>query len=78
EIAAGGSAEVTATITPSEQALAGDYVVTFRATPEGGAAASAEFRITARTSTLWGVVGIGLIAVAVAVVGMAVSRFGRR
>jgi uncharacterized membrane protein len=30
------------------------------------------------TSTLWGVAGIALIAVAVAAVGMAVSRFGRR
>jgi len=31
-----------------------------------------------QTSTLWGLVGVVLIAVAVGVVGFAVSRFGRR
>jgi uncharacterized membrane protein len=30
------------------------------------------------TSTLWGIAGIALIAVAVGVVGIAVVRFGRR
>ncbi len=39
---------------------------------------TAEFRITVRTSTLWGVAGIALIALAVGVVGLAVVRFGRR
>jgi len=53
-------------------------MVTFRAQPEGGSHESAEYRVTVRTSTLWGLVGVGLIAVAVVVVGAAVTRFGRR
>lgn len=78
EIQAGESIEVTTSITPPDEAIAGDYMVTVRAKPVQGATESAEFRITVKTSTLWGIVGIGLIAVAVAVVGIAVVRFGRR
>lgn len=78
ELPSGSEVEVTAKIRPSEQAVAGDYVVTVRAYPEDGSSESAEFRITVRTSTLWGVVGVALIAVAVFVVGLAVTRFGRR
>lgn len=78
EVPSGQQVEVTANIKPSEQAIAGDYVVTVHARPEDGPSKSAEFRITVLTSTLWGVVGIALIAVAVAVVGLAVMRFGRR
>jgi uncharacterized membrane protein len=78
EVPAGGEVEVTANIQPAEKAIAGDYMLTFRAQPRDGASKSADIRITARTSTLWGVAGIGLIAVAVGIVGLAVSRFGRR
>lgn len=78
ELGAGKQLEVKATIRPAAQAVAGDYMVTMRARPEDGATKSADFRITVRTSTMWGVVGIGLIAVAVVVVGLAVMRFGRR
>lgn len=70
--------EVTAYITPSDQAIAGDYMITFSARPADGAAKTAEFRVTVLTSTMWGIVGVGLIAVAVGVIGMAVMRFGRR
>jgi len=78
EIPAGQSQEVTLNLTPPEKAIAGDYMVTINARPLDVTQKSAEFRITVSTSTLWGVAGIGLIAVAVAVVGMAVVRFGRR
>ncbi|MFQ6015104.1 MAG: NEW3 domain-containing protein [Anaerolineae bacterium] len=78
EIAAGEQVEVRARLRPAEKAVAGDYMVTIRARGEGGSSKSAEFRITVLTSTLWGVVGIALIAVAVVVVGLAVMRFGRR
>ncbi|MEW5986837.1 MAG: NEW3 domain-containing protein [Chloroflexota bacterium] len=78
ELPIGEQVEVTANVQPADQAIAGDYMITLRAQPEEGRTESAEFRITVRTSTLWGVVGIALIAIAVAVVGMAVSRFGRR
>jgi len=78
EVAAGGEVEVTARLRPAKQAIAGDYMVSFLARPEGAASESAEFRITVRTSTLWGIVGVGLVAVAVIIVGLAVTRFGRR
>lgn len=78
EIPAGQQVEVTATIKPAEKAVAGDYLLTINARPVESKQQSAEFRITVVTSTLWGVAGIALIAVAVAAVGMAVSRFGRR
>jgi uncharacterized membrane protein len=78
EIPAGQQAEVTARIKPADKAVAGDYVVTINARPLDSKQESAQFRITVRTSTLWGVAGIGLIALAVAVVGVAVVRFGRR
>jgi len=78
EVASDQQVEVTVKIRPAEQAVAGDYVVTVRARPEEGTSESAEFRITVLTSTLWGIVGVALIAVAVVVVGLAVMRFGRR
>lgn len=78
ELATDQMVEVTAKVQPSNQAIAGDYLVTFTARPADAAAATSEFRFTVLTSTLWGLVGIALIAVAVVGVGMAVMRFGRR
>ena len=43
-----------------------------------GKSSNADFRITVTTSTLWGIVGIGIIAVALLVLLGAVARFGRR
>lgn len=78
EIPAGQQVEVTAKLRPADKALAGDYMITLRARPEDSSTASAEFRITVTTSTLWGVAGVALIAVAVLAVGLVVARFGRR
>ncbi len=78
EIPAGQQVEVAMHIKPADKAVAGDYMVTVRARPRDGGYESTDFRITVLTSTLWGVVGILLIAVAVGVVAWAVMRFGRR
>jgi uncharacterized repeat protein (TIGR01451 family) len=78
ELPPGEQIEVTASVRPADQAVAGDYVVNFSARPEEGRSSTADMRITVTTSTLWGIVGIALIAVAVGIVGLAVSRFGRR
>jgi uncharacterized membrane protein len=64
-------------VTPADKAIAGDYVAAFRANGRGESA-SADFRITVTTSTLWGIVGVGIIAVALLVLLGAVARFGRR
>ena len=69
--------EVQVMVTPADKAIAGDYVASFRANGRGESA-SADFRITVTTSTLWGAVGIGIIAVALLVLLGAVARFGRR
>ena len=55
--------EVQVMVTPADKAIAGDYVASFRSTARGESS-SADFRITVTTSTLWGLVGIGIIAVA--------------
>ncbi len=77
EIGPDGVQEVKALVSPSERAIAGDYQLSFRAGGEGDST-SADFRITVLTSTLWGIVGIGVIAAALVIVGIAVARFGRR
>jgi uncharacterized membrane protein len=70
-------AEVTALITPTEKSLAGDYMSTMRASSRGETA-STQFRVTVTTSTLWGVVGAGIIGAALLIMVGAVARFGRR
>lgn len=77
EIAPRGQVEVTARVKPSPRAIAGDYMVSFTASG-ADATASADFRITVVTRTIWGIVGVVLIAAALLVVGQAVARYGRR
>ena len=69
--------EVQVAVTPTDKTIAGDYVASFRANAKGESS-NADFRITVTTSTLWGIVGIGIIAVALLVLLGAVARFGRR
>jgi uncharacterized membrane protein len=76
-IAPGEKKEITANVTPSAKAIAGDYMTTIRAS-SGGDSTSADFRINVTTSTLWGAFGIGIIAIALLILVGAVARFGRR
>jgi uncharacterized membrane protein len=76
-IAAGQNQEVQALVTPAPKAIAGDYVTTVRATSRGDSASS-NFRITVTTSTLWGIVAVGIIGAALLVLLGAVVIFGRR
>lgn len=76
-IAPNANKEVQALITPTEKAIAGDYVTTIRASTRGESA-STTFRVTVTTSTLWGIAGVGIIGVALLVMVGAVARFGRR
>ena len=77
QIAPNSTGEVNVKITPSEQAIAGDYMVSVRASNDT-VSESVQFRVTVRTSTMWGAVGLGVIAVAALVLGGAVMRYGRR
>ena len=76
-IAPGDKKEVQVLVTPADKAVAGDYMASFRGNARGEQS-SADFRITVTTSTLWGIAGIGIIAVALLVLLGAVARFGRR
>jgi uncharacterized membrane protein len=76
-IAPNETKEVQALITPTEKAIAGDYVTTVRASARGESA-STTFRVTVTTSTMWGIAGVGIIGVALLVMVGAVARFGRR
>ena len=64
-------------MTPSSEAIAGDYVTTFKATAPV-ANASADVRVTIETSLLWGVVGIGLIVLVLLGLWWTFRRYGRR
>jgi uncharacterized membrane protein len=75
----GETATITATITPSGEAVAGDYVVTFDAkAAESGAEGTAQIRFTVETSPLWALVGLGLIVLILAGLFYVFRTYGRR
>jgi uncharacterized membrane protein len=78
-IAPNETATVTATITPSGEAVAGDYVVSFTASAnEEAASASAAVRFTVETSPLWAFVGLALIALIIGGLLYVFRTYGRR
>lgn len=77
DVEPGATADVVATITPADDAIAGDYRLTFRAqVPEVDD--SIELRSTVKTSAVWGLVGVAVIIVALGALGYVFRRFGRR
>ena len=76
-LAAGDEQTVNVSITPSEKAIAGDYMITVHAKADG-VNESKQFRVTVDTSTVWGIAGLGIIGLAVVVLSLAVMRYGRR
>ena len=69
--------EVQVRVTPPEKAIAGDYAPTFTVSSRGESA-STQFRVAVGTSTMWGIAGAGIIAIALLIMVGAVARFGRR
>jgi uncharacterized membrane protein len=76
-VPAGQTVQVVAHITPSSDAIAGDYIATMTATAPV-ATASADIRVTIQTSTFWGFIGIALIAIVLVGLWLVFRRFGRR
>ncbi|NLM46157.1 MAG: alpha-galactosidase [Firmicutes bacterium] len=73
----GETKQVTATITASSNAIAGDYMVTMRANgKETGK--MIEFRVTVKTSTLWGIIAIVIILAVCYGVYWVFRKYGRR
>ena len=76
-LAPGDVKQVELSVTPSDEALVGDYSVGLSIEGEK-VAEDLEFRVTVRASTAWGWVGIGMIVLVIAgLVGLFV-RLGRR
>jgi uncharacterized repeat protein (TIGR01451 family) len=69
--------QVTAIITPSGDAIAGDYVATITARNDQ-ARASQDLRVTVETSLLWGLIGVALIIAVLAGLWFVFQRYGRR
>jgi uncharacterized membrane protein len=76
-VPAGQTVQVVAHVTPSSDAITGDYVATMTATAPV-ATAKTDIRVTIQTSALWGVIGIGLIAIVLLGLWLVFRRFGRR
>ncbi|HHW49606.1 MAG TPA: hypothetical protein GXX14_13470 [Clostridiaceae bacterium] len=76
-IPAGETKEVKAYIQPASDAIAGDYVVTLTASaPE--TSSRSEFRVTVKTPTTWGIVGIVIILILVVGLFWTFRTYGRR
>jgi uncharacterized membrane protein len=73
----GEVADVTAVIRPSDEAVAGDYLVTLDATA-AETESSVDLRTTVETSPWWGALGLGMIVAALGALGAVFRRFGRR
>ena len=82
-LAPGKSQNVTATITPSGNAVAGDYTIAFSANAPSsgsvpGASASQTVRVTVQVGLNWLVVGGALILLVLVGLSWVFGRFGRR
>lgn len=76
-LAPGSSTEATAIIKADNEAIAGDYVVSMTArSPE--AVSDADFRVTVKTSLLWGWIGVLIILAVLGGVYYLFRKYGRR
>lgn len=76
-LAAGASTEIVAHITPGDDALTGDYVTIISASCDNQSA-TAEFRITVKTQTGWGIFAIFIIIAVAAGLYYVMKKYGRR
>lgn len=74
---AGEDIEIDVNISPADKAIAGDYIVSFRANSDN-AEDDIELRITVETPTIWGIIGIAVIVIVIVGVAFIFARLGRR
>lgn len=74
---AGATKEITAYVTPSEDAITGDYV-TYLTASNDEATSEASFRVSVKTSTTWGIAALGIVIVLVLALGAIFKKYGRR
>ena len=79
DVAAGGTANVVATIKASNSALAGDYALAINARPaEGNTTGSVSLRVTVETSPIGYVIGIAVLIIVGIGLFFVFQRYGRR
>ncbi|MGH7830030.1 MAG: NEW3 domain-containing protein, partial [Candidatus Binatia bacterium] len=70
--------ETTIEILPPPRTIAGDYLLAFTPNSADATAKPVEFRVTVSTPTLWGWLGVGIVAAVVLGLGVVFIRLGRR
>ena len=73
---AGQTKEITVNVTPGKEAMSGDYIMKISA-KNNETSIDQSFRVTVKTSTLWGITGICLIGLILLGVSEVFRRFGR-
>lgn len=74
---AGATKEVTAYVTPTKDAITGDYVTSITAS-NSESTASADFRVSVKTPTTWGFAAAAIIVVLVCALAAIFKKYGRR
>jgi len=74
---AGEILEIDVNINPPKKTIAGDYMLTFKASSKNSNS-SINLRTTVETPTIWGMVGIGIIVVVIIGVAVIFAKLGRR
>jgi uncharacterized membrane protein len=74
---AGATKEITAYVTPCENAITGDYV-TYITVSNSETSSRADFRVSVKTSTTWGIAAIAVIVVLICGLGVIFKKYGRR
>ncbi|GEL77752.1 COG1470 family protein [Tenuibacillus multivorans] len=77
QLKAGESVNVQATVHASDQAIAGDYVMTITANAPQSTS-KADFRMSVKTSMLWGWIGVFMIVAVAASLFFLIRKYGRR
>jgi uncharacterized membrane protein len=72
------SKTIDVNIKPPHKTVAGDYIITLRVSGKQASSSSMEIRVTVATPSIWGWVGVGIIAVVVVGLVVVFMRFGRR
>lgn len=76
-IPAGTTTEVIAHVEPGSDAITGDYITSFTASSDS-VSGSADFRVSVKTRTLWGVVAVAIILATAGGLGYVFRKYGRR
>lgn len=77
-ISPGKTQNVDVKIKPSSKTIAGDYIVTLRATGKQTSASKIDVRVTVETPTIWGWTGVAIIVLVIVGLSAVILRLSRR